>query len=636
MKQKTIKNLLLGFFLLLLVTPFITPKTNAAATATLYMSPSSITRTVGNSFTANVNVNTGGQAANAFEATINVPTNILAITSASSGGSLCTLFVQQPTVTGSTVSFKCGVPNGYNGNSKLISIGFRGNAPGVARVTINNARVLANDGMGTNILSGTGVGTYTIIPEPPAPTRAPGVTSSTHPDQDKWYNNSNPALSWNKSSDYKGYSYVFDQNPGTVPPETINKTDNSISFNGKSDGIWYFHIRASGANGWSYTTHFRVQIDTGNPSNLQISVDPPGVIDRRPMISFNAIDSVSGIDRYGIRMDEGPWETVKSPYIPSSINSGDHVFYIRVFDKAGNKTEGSVKVRVKEIAKPKITEPKNHATLKMVEQLTVSGKAEKGTVINLYFDGIKINDKPITVDSDGKWSYKYEHFILPGKHKVVAVALKDGIESKPSDTVNINVDPSAVSIFGFIIPSYFIFLLLLIIIGLLILLLGYVYIRLKHRFLILLGKVRRHDDEVKKEIEVEYDQIEKQLRREIDETFETSGLGKALKAENSLEEKVEDDIEKSEERLKSKVSGVEKVSLSEEMPKLSNPLKAVGGVKDKARQRLIDVFERPEEKKQLEEEIVPRKVTDLVDEKYHGQTKNEDFPDKDENSQNDL
>ena len=431
----------------------IMPTQTQAATASLYLSPKATTTQIKGIFNLSVNVNSGGNLVNAFEGTINIPTNILSIVGVGTGGSLCSLFVKQPTVSGSSVSFKCGVPNGTTANGTLITISVMGKAVGTGTATISGARILA--GAGQNVTGEIVGGTYTIL----AQAESPLISSVTHPDQSAWYKNNNPIFTWSKSGVNRGYSYLFDQNYGTIPTQTINTSETSVVISEVGDGIWYLHLRANDNNVWSNTTHYRVQIDRTLPTNLVVMTDPKFETDHRPMLIFNAIDATSGIAYYEIQIDKGVFVKATSPYIPNSISAGDHTFTVRAYDRAGNYSEASTKIKIKEVQTPKITTPRNYQTFNLAQKLKIEGTASSGTVINIYLDG-KIIAHGIKVGSDGRWGFDYRNFIIPGKHQIYAVAVRDGIESKPSDKINITIDPSAISIIGITLPSWIVFVIL--------------------------------------------------------------------------------------------------------------------------------------------------------------------------------
>jgi len=99
-------------------------------------------------------VNSGKLTVNAFEAIINIP-NSLEVISADYDNSICQYFIYQPKIVGNKVDFKCGLPHGYFGTSgKLVNFRLKAVSAGTSFLSVSNARVLASDGLGTNVLSG--------------------------------------------------------------------------------------------------------------------------------------------------------------------------------------------------------------------------------------------------------------------------------------------------------------------------------------------------------------------------------------------------------------------------------------------------------------------------------------------------
>jgi hypothetical protein len=70
-----------------------------------------------------------------------------------------------------------------------------------------------------------------------------------------------PRLRW-KTGDptgIAGFSYVVDDNPGTVPDEQFEGPETAVVLDELPAGVHYFHIRArDGAGHWSPTTHYTI------------------------------------------------------------------------------------------------------------------------------------------------------------------------------------------------------------------------------------------------------------------------------------------------------------------------------------------------------------------------------------------
>ena len=145
------------------------------ASASLYLSPSSGTYTVGNKFSIQVKVNSGGVAINTADGNLIFDPDKLEVVSISKTGSIFTLWVQNPVFSNSagTIEFAGGKPSpGFTGASgTIITITFRGKTSGRANLSFASGSVLADDGIGTNILVKMGSGSYELsgegIPPPP-------------------------------------------------------------------------------------------------------------------------------------------------------------------------------------------------------------------------------------------------------------------------------------------------------------------------------------------------------------------------------------------------------------------------------------------------------------------------------------
>ena len=149
-----------------------------AGGASMYVSaPSSVT--VGQTVTVNVMVNTNGQSANSFDATISFPANLFDPVRGATG-SVCNLYVSQPDPSQNPDEFQCGKSNGFTGSGSIGSIVLTAKAAGSGSFGLRDCQVLANDGQGTDITGGcSGSGVSVSAPATPPPAAAAPVKSST-------------------------------------------------------------------------------------------------------------------------------------------------------------------------------------------------------------------------------------------------------------------------------------------------------------------------------------------------------------------------------------------------------------------------------------------------------------------------
>jgi hypothetical protein len=137
-----------------------------AVAANLGFSPSTLTRTVGGTFSVSVYVSSPDKAMNAASGVVSFPIDKLEVVSVSKMNSVMNLWVQEPTFsnTKGTINFEGIALNpGYTGSrGTVIAVTFRTKSAGVANITFSSGSVLANDGVGTNILEDLGSASFSI------------------------------------------------------------------------------------------------------------------------------------------------------------------------------------------------------------------------------------------------------------------------------------------------------------------------------------------------------------------------------------------------------------------------------------------------------------------------------------------
>ena len=507
------------------------PPEALAGDARLYLSPSAGTRYVGSSFAVSVLVNSGSHTTNAYKAVVRFPTALLSVTSVSVSGSICTLQITgSPSYSNSagSVNFECGHTGSFSGSAGRIgTITFNARAAGTAILSFTNAQIKAADGAGTEVLGSTGGATFSLRP---APIGSPTVTSSTHPNQNSWYSTRSVSLSWTKPSGSGGFSYTFNESKTTIPDDVSEGKATSATFSARSDGIYYFHIKAHGEAGWGTTTHFRIQADTTPPDPFLIYTDPSADhIDKAPLVWATATDGTSGIGHYELSLDGANFTKVKIPYQFSSIPEGNHSLFLRAFDRAGNYRESNVILRVINIEDPIIIEPADGAYVPLLENLHVRGTSPRGT-LQVYLDGEALD----RFESDGNFDFVIERFLKPGKHTLRVVAINEnGIESSPAIS-NFTVDPRAISLFGRIFPGWFVYSFLL---GLLILLLILllIYRRKQKKFD---EHVVEDVEEIKSKVEKTLDRAEEDIDKAVEEVLESGDPARLSTMERELEHRI--------------------------------------------------------------------------------------------------
>ena len=435
-------------FLLLLIT-----STLFAAGAKLFLSPETGTQYVGSYLSVDVLVNTGGNPTNAYRAVVTYPAAKLEAIAVSTGGSVCSLWIP-PTPRYSndsgTATFECGATKAYKGTSGRIGrIDFLVKAAGKAAVSISAGEVKKADGIGTELLSSRGAASFDLQE---TPVGVPVISSSTHPNQNAWYREKAVELAWTATEGADGFSYSLNHKTGDTPDDISEGPAAAKTYPSVADGIWYFHLKSRQTSGWSFTGHFRIQIDNAPPEPFTIVVDPPTEkITRAPLLSFATTDKLSGIDHYEIAIDGAAPLTTASPYQFDRIKGGIHPITVQAIDRAGNSREAKATLDVIGVSSPTITSPTEGEKIPFLSPLTTRGTSSQPGTVELALDGRLIAE---VNSGTGDFEHSYRKIILPGNRKLEATLITaEGIESEPA-TVTFQVDLSRVYLLWLVLPGY--------------------------------------------------------------------------------------------------------------------------------------------------------------------------------------
>ena len=121
---------------------------------------------VGDTVSVSIIVSTSNQAINAVSGVLSFPKDLLEVTSVSKTGSIINFWANDPKFSNSegTVNFEGVIMSpGYVGsNGRVLKINFKVKSTGQANIQFDTASILANDGNGTDIISGKGNATVSI------------------------------------------------------------------------------------------------------------------------------------------------------------------------------------------------------------------------------------------------------------------------------------------------------------------------------------------------------------------------------------------------------------------------------------------------------------------------------------------
>lgn len=348
-KIKTGRNRKYLIFFGLIFLLLLGGKTQAAS---LSISPSTGTFTIGSTFDVSIFLNTNEKLINAVEVSLAFPPDKLQVVSPSLGQSIIGIWTAPPSFNNQigTINFQGVIPGGINVNNGLVSrISFRAKSVGSTVVQfLDTSKVLLHDGKGTEVLEQKTNGIFQLVLPPPA---GPLVVSETHPDQSIWYFNPNVLFRWASDSEVDGYSYVLSEKAIDLPDNISEGSKTSVIYQNVADGIHYFHIKALREGGWGGVTHFAVKTDTTPPAEFPIEIIPSSrTTSKQPVIQFASTDAFSGVSHYELKIiplkpQKNPinqpfFIEVESPYIvPHLLDLGPYDIVVRAYDFAGNISE---------------------------------------------------------------------------------------------------------------------------------------------------------------------------------------------------------------------------------------------------------------------------------------------------------
>ncbi len=475
---------ILVLYALVFAFALFTVSVKSAQAANLYFSPASGSYTIGQTFVTSVYVSSTSQEINAVSGIISFPNDKLEVISLSKSNSIVNLWVQEPSFSNSAgiVNFEGVILNpGFIGsNGKILSITFRVKKIGAVKLFITQGSVLANDGSGTEILSNLFGANFDLLAKVISPTPsetkisnsidgtpiAPEVFSSTHPDPNEWYPFTSAKFSWKVGKDINGVRTLINKNPRSLPNVTYLSPLDFKEVSDLEEGIWYFHIRFRNKQGWGDISHFPVRIDKTPPKPFAIKVDNEGdATNPRPLLVFEAIDSLSGIDRYEIKINQEDLSPLLIELSSKDISSGafrlpvtspgKHSIIIRALDKAGNYSLAMTEIDIKPIEAPVITDcPK---TLYPGNLLILKGKSLPKTTVNIFIrnERKEIITDVATSDKKGYWDLALARTLDRGIYEIWAQTTDyRGAKSNYSNKLRIIISPPIFVRIGNLVIDY--------------------------------------------------------------------------------------------------------------------------------------------------------------------------------------
>src|SRR3989338_2940908 len=326
--------------------------------STIAIDPDSATINLGLEHIISVDIQTGGEGINVVNAVVKYDPSFARVEEIRTTNSFCdpSLFLERKIDNEKgEVRVVCGflTPGFTELKGTVFELVLQPLKPGRFSLQFGEeTAVLANDGLGTNVLRDSTSASYLI-----AEGGRDGMTdasrvlvfSPSHPNTTRWYNNRSPFFTWSGYDSHK-YSYAFDQNPDTEPTSQVLRTETIASFEAEEDGIYYFHLLSKGEDGKSEISHYPVKIDSTPPQVPSIKASAESVtVGEVVRFEFSSKDESSGLQPtfYVKLRDDGVFFPTGPQLFIAFPEKGEQKITVQVFDRANNYSESQKVIKVK-------------------------------------------------------------------------------------------------------------------------------------------------------------------------------------------------------------------------------------------------------------------------------------------------
>jgi hypothetical protein len=296
-----------------------------------------------------VAISSGGESINAIEADLRFDPTVLQVRDIDVSNSIChaDMFLDKYIDNqAGEIHLSCIIPspgfdqeNGIIANLKILPL-----KSGDTNITFSNdSRVLANDGLATNVLRNFTNGNFQISELTPQDI-TPIIFSFSHPNNEQWYTGKTVDLSWNNPN-HDDLLFAFDQNPNLDLSSARHTTSTATTIQIPKGGIFYAHLKRPS----STPSVKKIMVDDVPPEQLVIKVNSASVKrgESIPLL-VEAHDAMSGLEKnFYLKSETGLFLPARNPVYLSYPRKGTYPVTVRVYDLAGNYSEGTINITVK-------------------------------------------------------------------------------------------------------------------------------------------------------------------------------------------------------------------------------------------------------------------------------------------------
>ena len=346
-KQETVSvvfNLKMQSFVLFSVLCFLFTA-SAASAATLYIFPQYEDFYEGQTFSADVRLDTEGERINAAEIMINTDGE-LELVDFTTGSSIFSLIVGGPDINTEegSVFMQAAEPGGFEGDVVVGTIVLQAKGTGEGSVSFyEDSKLAIADGEGTPAQVEFSGATYDIEERPD---NLPTIRSKSHPVESEWSDGTFIRMEW-EVKEGATYSYLLSRNPNDIPDEEPEEAVGDIKLSTNQQGIFYFHLREcvdgdpsdeTAETSCGPVATRQVLLDVTKPEPFEIiAEEEQGSV----FLSFSTKDNVSGIDYYEVF--EGRHITkIKTPPYRLKDSNYEGKIIVKAYDKAGHVQQATI------------------------------------------------------------------------------------------------------------------------------------------------------------------------------------------------------------------------------------------------------------------------------------------------------
>jgi len=447
--------------------------------ATLLLQPRTGVFPIGDEFTVQVRIDTGGESVGSADVTVGYEPRDLTFVSYSTEGSIfSSLIKDEDASTYGRVNLQGIVSNNrgpYTGSDGLFAtLTFRANRNVATQVWFaqgSASPLVASVGqLATNILAAPlQAATYTLVPKEVIPGAAAVAYANAESSfeitplpvpNDEWFGTTSVKLTWTLPQSATEMRAGVSGTPNDTPTTVYEVPVSAVTVPDLVEGVNYFLLQFKYDASWGDVMSYPLKVDLTPPEYIVIQeasrTDPT---DPRVTFVIDAGDTPSGISRYEVGIDGDttePWERPEDgTFRPDGLAPGEHVLTVTAFDRAGNSTSSDHVFTVESLLSPVLTSIPDRVLTG--DPIAVHGTTYPNasvTVFTSYNDG-QASEKTVESDASGEFVATVTDGARSGTY-TVWMTVKDarGDESPISIKRSVDVSQPYIMLFGSIAVTY--------------------------------------------------------------------------------------------------------------------------------------------------------------------------------------